>query len=159
MITWEIHDCDTSTISSLWLRYVWMTEFWNFFKFPCIVRIHAWFFMHCRNHYSNSHTNDFMRHGLYNYPWWLCGNEANIFQHRKDRRLVVTLRLEWYNHLSMNPILYLQHNICIIKMKICDHTVFTLSHVLMTSVDNTAWWYSIYPPKAKENAFFWFYLA
>ena len=28
-----------------------------FFKFPCIVRIYAWFFMHCRNHHSDNHTN------------------------------------------------------------------------------------------------------
>ena len=32
MIIQEIHDCDTSAISSLWLRDVWMTEFWNFFQ-------------------------------------------------------------------------------------------------------------------------------
>ena len=42
---------------SLWLRDVWMTEFWNFFQIPCIVRIYAWFFMHCRNHHSDSHAN------------------------------------------------------------------------------------------------------
>ena len=37
-----------------------MCEWPNFgtlFKFPCIVRIYAWFFMHCRNHYSDSHAN------------------------------------------------------------------------------------------------------
>ena len=32
-------------------------NFGTFFKFPCIVRIYAWFFMHCRNHHSDSHTN------------------------------------------------------------------------------------------------------
>ena len=40
MITKEIHDCDTSAISSLWLREVWI----NFVKgikngCPCIVEI------------------------------------------------------------------------------------------------------------------------
>ena len=33
----------------------WILEL--FFKFPCIVRIYAWFFMHCRNHHSDSHAN------------------------------------------------------------------------------------------------------
>ena len=32
-------------------------NFGTFFKFPCIVRIYAWFFMHCRNHHSDSHAN------------------------------------------------------------------------------------------------------
>ena len=38
----------------------WMTEWLNFgtfLKFPCIVRIYAWFIMHCRNHHSDSHAN------------------------------------------------------------------------------------------------------
>ena len=26
-------------------------------ELPCIVRIYAWFFMHCKNHYSDSHAN------------------------------------------------------------------------------------------------------
>ena len=37
-----------------------MCEWPNFgtlFKFPCIVRIYAWFFMHCINHHSDSHAN------------------------------------------------------------------------------------------------------
>ena len=32
-------------------------NFGTFFKFPCIVRIYACFFIHFRNHHSNSHTN------------------------------------------------------------------------------------------------------
>ena len=29
----------------------------TFFKFPCIARIHAWFFRHCGNHHSDSRAN------------------------------------------------------------------------------------------------------
>ena len=45
----QFHHCDCE-----------MCEWPNFgtlFKFPCIVRIYAWIFMHCRNHYSDSHAN------------------------------------------------------------------------------------------------------
>ena len=45
----QFHHCDCE-----------MCEWPNFgtlFKFPCIVRIYAWFVMHCRNHYSDSHAN------------------------------------------------------------------------------------------------------
>ena len=31
--------------------------FLTFYKFPCIVWIYAWFFMHCRNHHSDNHVN------------------------------------------------------------------------------------------------------
>ena len=45
----QFHHCDCE-----------MREWPNFgtlFKLPCIVRIYAWFFMHCRNHHSDSHAN------------------------------------------------------------------------------------------------------
>ena len=45
----QFHHCDCE-----------MCEWPNFgtwFKFPCIVWIYAWFFMHCRNHHSDSHAN------------------------------------------------------------------------------------------------------
>ena len=45
----QLHHCDCEMCE--WLN------FGNFFKFPCIVRIYAWFFMHCRNHHSDNHTN------------------------------------------------------------------------------------------------------
>ena len=34
------------------------SEFWNLKKkYPAIVRIYAWFFLHSRNHHIDSHTN------------------------------------------------------------------------------------------------------
>ena len=45
----QFHHCDCGMCE--WLN------FGTFFKFPCIVRIYAWFFMHCRNHHSDSHAN------------------------------------------------------------------------------------------------------
>ena len=33
-----------------------------FFKFQCILRIYAWFLMHCRNHHSDSHANHVIKH-------------------------------------------------------------------------------------------------
>ena len=39
--------------------YEWL-NFGTFFKLPCIVRIYAWFFMHCRNHHSDSNANHFI---------------------------------------------------------------------------------------------------
>ena len=50
--------------------YCEMCEWPNFgtlFKFPCIVRIYAWFFMHCRNHHSDSHANHVIM--MYNVLW------------------------------------------------------------------------------------------
>ena len=49
MILPQFHHCDCELCK--WLNFGF------FFKFPCIVRIYAWFFMHCRNHNSDSHTN------------------------------------------------------------------------------------------------------
>ena len=46
--TQQFHHCNCEMCE--WLN------FGTFFKFPCIVRIYAWFFMHCRNHHSNSHA-------------------------------------------------------------------------------------------------------
>ena len=45
----QFHHCDYEICE--WLN------FGTFFKFPCIVRIYAWFFMHCRNYHSDSHAN------------------------------------------------------------------------------------------------------
>ena len=45
----QFHHCDCEMCE--WLN------FGTFFKFPCIVRICAWFFMHCRNHHSDNYTN------------------------------------------------------------------------------------------------------
>ena len=45
----QFHHCDCEMCE--WLN------FGTFFKFPCIVWIYAWFFMHCRNHHSDSHAN------------------------------------------------------------------------------------------------------
>ena len=45
----QFHHCDCEICE--WLN------FGTFFKFPCIVQIYAWFFMHCRNHHSDSHNN------------------------------------------------------------------------------------------------------
>ena len=60
------HSYDTLWNSWLWYFHNFITviavmcewlNFGTFFKFPCIVRIYAWFFMHCRNHHSDSHAN------------------------------------------------------------------------------------------------------
>ena len=38
----------------------WILEL---FKFPCIVPIYAWFFMHCRNHNNDRHANHVIIYG------------------------------------------------------------------------------------------------
>ena len=50
----QFHHCDCEMCE--WLN------FRTFFKFPCIVWIYAWFFMHCRNHHSDSHVNHVIIH-------------------------------------------------------------------------------------------------
>ena len=45
----QVHHCDCEMCE--WLN------FGTFVKFSCIVRIYAWFFMHCRYHHSDSHAN------------------------------------------------------------------------------------------------------
>ena len=62
----QFHHCDCE-----------MCEWPNFgtlFKFPCIVRIYAWFFMHCRNHHSDSHAN----HVIIT-PWYLHHIEVQLY--------------------------------------------------------------------------------
>ena len=49
MILLQFHHCDCEMCE--WLN------FGTFFKFACIVRIYAWFFVHCRNHHSDNHAN------------------------------------------------------------------------------------------------------
>ena len=55
----QFHHCDCGMCE--WLN------FGTFLKFPCIVRIYAWFFMHCRNHHSDSHAN----HVITLIPAWI----------------------------------------------------------------------------------------
>ena len=65
---WIIASHSYDTLRNSWLWYFrnfiiviarcvndWI--FGTLFKFPCIVRIYAWLFMHCRNHHSDSHAN------------------------------------------------------------------------------------------------------
>ena len=49
MILPQFHHCDCEICE--WLN------FGTFCKFPCIVRIYAWYFMQCRNHHSDNHAN------------------------------------------------------------------------------------------------------
>ena len=44
----QFHHCDCQMCKRL--------NFGTFFKFPCSLRIYAWFFMHCRNHHSVSYA-------------------------------------------------------------------------------------------------------
>ena len=68
IIEWPIYINDNFAISSLLFRYIceWL-NFGIFFKLPCIVQLYAWFFMHCKNHPSDSHTN----HVIMLYNWQL----------------------------------------------------------------------------------------
>ena len=54
MIIPQFRHCDCKIFA--WLH------FGIFFKLPCIVQIYAWFFMLCRNHHSDSHTNHVIIH-------------------------------------------------------------------------------------------------
>ena len=75
----QFHHCDCEMCE--WLN------FGTFFKFPCIVRIYAWFFMHCRNHHSDNHTNHViiaLRKGMSfdsNFIMFVCMGLLVIHQH------------------------------------------------------------------------------
>ena len=73
MIQPQFHHCDCKMCE--WLY------FGTFFKFPCIVWIYAWFFIHCRNHHSGSHVNHVI-----------------ILPHCEGNTLVSKVELWWFLH-------------------------------------------------------------
>ena len=74
----QFHHCDYGMCE--WLN------FGTFFKFPCIVRIYAWFFMHCRNHHSDSHANHVIME-IYPYLRWQLYHCRIYFIYRNNGHL------------------------------------------------------------------------
>ena len=76
MITPQFRHCDCKIFE--WLH------FGIFFKLPCIVQIYAWFFMHCRNHHSDNHTNHVIKQ---------AGTPRPELDHNTGRHFDTPLRL------------------------------------------------------------------
>ena len=68
----QFHHCDC--VMCEWLN------FGTFFKFPCIVRIYAWFFMHCRNHHSDNHANHVITMPYKHFGSWDIDAMWNFYQ-------------------------------------------------------------------------------
>ena len=98
----QFHHCDCGMCE--WLN------FGTFLKFPCIVRIYAWFFMHCRNYHSDSHANHviivicpFYPHGLAHGPGRVSDTAARIFCTRSFVGLFWLVVIQHHGHLSICP--------------------------------------------------------
>ena len=95
----QFHHCDCEMCE--WLN------FGTFFKYPCIVRIYAWFFMHCRNHYSDSHANHvIIAYQLHiNGAWvthmrriWLMNGDAAAYDVTYENLTIACPRRKWRMH-------------------------------------------------------------
>ena len=80
----QFHHCDCEMCKGL--------NFGTFFKFPCIVRIYAWFFIHYKNHYRESHANhvinDIRTWFAFHILFCLINVYVHVFSYRGMRKQV-----------------------------------------------------------------------